>query len=101
MRFQLFLITAAALAKGQATTYDFGVDLHSFTRRQDNGNGHASPIVVTGVPIPANATTIPRRLEVREMRQDPYKWELFVLALSMFQSVSQDNPLSWYQIAGM
>ena len=34
------------------------------------------------------------------MRVDMYKWDLFILALSMFQSVSQDDPLSWYQIAG-
>lgn len=34
------------------------------------------------------------------MKADPYRWDLFILALSMFQYVSQDDPTSWYQIAG-
>lgn len=75
--------------------YDFGVDIERFVRRQDTG----ARIVVGRLPITSNST-IPRRLEIREMREDTYKWDLFMLALSMFQYVNQDDPLSWYQIAG-
>lgn len=75
--------------------YDFGVDVERFKRRQQGD----SRIVVGRLPVPSNST-IPQRMEIREMRVDMYKWDLFILALSMFQSVSQDDPLSWYQIAG-
>jgi tyrosinase len=76
--------------------YDFGTDIAKFTRRQSDG----SRIIVGRLPV-LNNSTIPRRLEIREMREDAYKWDLFILALSMFQYVNQDDPLSWYQIAGM
>lgn len=85
----------AGLALAQQA-YDFGVDIKKLTRRQDD----SSRIVVGRLPVASNST-IPRRMEIREMREDTYKWDLFVLALSMFQYVSQDDPLSWYQIAGM
>lgn len=75
--------------------YDFGVDLVSLTRRQDPN----APIVVSRLPLAANGS-IPLRLEIRELQADKYKWDLYVLALSMFQSVSQDDPLSYYQVAG-
>jgi tyrosinase len=75
--------------------YDFGIDVEKFTRRQNDG----SRIVVGRLPFASN-NTIPRRMEIREMREDTYKWDLFMLALSMFQYVNQDDPLSWYQIAG-
>jgi tyrosinase len=75
--------------------YDFGVDLVSLTRRQDPN----APIVVSRLPPTANGS-IPLRLEIRDLQADRYKWDLYVLALSMFQSVSQDDPLSYYQIAG-
>lgn len=75
--------------------YDFDVDLVSLTRRQDPN----APIVVARLPLAANGS-IPLRLEIRDLQADKYKWDLYVLALSMFQSVSQDDPLSYYQIAG-
>lgn len=75
--------------------YDFGVDLVSLTRRQDPN----APIVIGRLPLAANGS-IPLRLEIRDVQADKYKWDLYVLALSMFQSVSQDDPLSYYQIAG-
>ncbi|KAK4061552.1 uncharacterized protein Triagg1_10261 [Trichoderma aggressivum f. europaeum] len=79
-----------------AQDYDFGVDVVSLTRRQDPN----APIVVSRLPLASNGST-PLRLEVRDMKADKRKWDLFILALSMFQSVSQSDPLSYYQVAGI
>lgn len=75
--------------------YDFGIDLISLTRRQDP----SAPIVVGRLPLAANGS-MPLRLEIRDVQADKYKWDLYVLALSMLQTVSQDDPLSYYQVAG-
>ncbi|PHH86072.1 hypothetical protein CDD83_10786 [Cordyceps sp. RAO-2017] len=95
--------TAAALvlqlccvALVRALGYDFGLDVSLLTRRQDA----ATPIVVGKLPLAADGS-IPRRLEIRQMRADQYKWDLFILGLSMFMNADQQDPLSWYQIAGI
>ena len=77
-----------------ATNYNFGPDVAALTRRQEGER-----IIVGRLPYAANGS-VPHRLEIRQMRNDPYKWNLFILALSMFQSVEQSDPLSWYQVAG-
>ncbi|KAG6040304.1 hypothetical protein E4U41_000949 [Claviceps citrina] len=77
-------------------SYDFGVDVRRLTRRDDS----SEPIVVGRLPTPPNGT-LPLRMEVRAMRDSSYKWDLFILAMSMFQFASQDDALSWYQIAGI
>ncbi|KAK7217434.1 hypothetical protein V2G26_005437 [Clonostachys chloroleuca] len=86
------LLLVSVLALGRP--YDFGVDVESLTRRQEER------ILVGRLPVASNGS-VPHRLEIRQMRADPYKWDLFILALSMFQSVSQSDPLSWYQVAGI
>lgn len=78
-----------------ARDYDFGVDVISLTRRQDPN----APIVVGRLPSASNGST-PLRLEIRNVKADKYRWDLYILALSMFQAVSQDDPLSYYQVAG-
>jgi tyrosinase len=97
MRFLFFFTWAlnSIISLVSAQDYDFGVDLVSLTRRQDPN----APIVVSRLPLAANGS-IPLRLEIRDVKADKYKWDLYVLALSMFQSVSQDDPLSYYQVAG-
>lgn len=92
--FVLFQCTCTALA-ALGSGYDFGIDVSRWSRRRDA----ASPIVVGKLPLALNGS-IPRRLEVRQLKADPYKWDLFILALSMLQNADQDDPLSWYQIAG-
>ncbi|KAK1238801.1 hypothetical protein MKX07_004377 [Trichoderma sp. CBMAI-0711] len=77
-----------------AQDYDFGVDVISLTRRRDTN----APIVVGRLPSASNGST-PLRLEIRDVKADKYRWDLYILALSMFQSVSQDDPLSYYQVA--
>jgi tyrosinase len=79
-----------------AQSYNYGgVDIDSLTRRQDPD----APIVVKALPQTRNGTT-PLRLEIRQMKADRYKWDLFILSMSMFQDVSQEDPASWYKIAG-
>ncbi|KAF4946620.1 hypothetical protein FSARC_14156 [Fusarium sarcochroum] len=87
----LLLVVLAA-----AQSYNYDVDIDSLTRRQDSN----SRIVVKPLPRTRNGT-IPLRPEIREMKADRYKWDLFILSMSMFQDVSQDDPASWYQVAGI
>ncbi|KAF4979880.1 hypothetical protein FZEAL_3991 [Fusarium zealandicum] len=95
MRIAILLVGLQAILVG-AQAYNYGVGIGTLTRRQDSG----SRIVVKPLPLLRNGT-IPLRPEIREMKADQYKWDLFILSLSMFQSVSQDDPTSWYQIAGI
>ncbi|KAL7934581.1 hypothetical protein V8C35DRAFT_326972 [Trichoderma chlorosporum] len=92
----LFWVLNAVISLVSAQDYDFGVDVVSLTRRQDLN----APIVVSRLPLASNGS-IPLRPEIRDLKTDKYKWDLFILALSMFQSVSQDDPLSYYQVAGI
>lgn len=78
-----------------AQPYNYGADIQSLTRRQDTSDR----VVIKPLPIIRNGT-MPLRYEIREMKADRYKWDLFILALSMLQYTSQDDPRSWYQIAG-
>lgn len=94
MRLEL-LVLGVLLGLVLAIDYNFGVDMVTLTRRQEGER-----IIVGRLPYAANGS-VPHRLEIRQMRDDPYKWDLFILALSMFQSVRQSDPLSWYQVAGM
>ncbi|WAO92752.1 Tyrosinase [Fusarium falciforme] len=79
-----------------AQPYNYGADIQSLTRRQDTSDR----VVIKPLPIIRNGT-MPLRYEIREMKADRYKWDLFILALSMLQYTSQDDPRSWYQIAGI
>ncbi|KAF4464633.1 tyrosinase precursor [Fusarium albosuccineum] len=79
-----------------AQEYDYGVDVVRMARRADLD----SPVVVKQLPVSRNGT-VPLRPEIREMKADPYRWDLYILALSMLQHASQDDPTSWYQIAGI
>src|ERR1700712_964875 len=84
----------APIANAQQA-YNYGVNIEALTRRQDG----ASRVLVGRLPLRANGS-VPVRPEIRQMMANPYKWDLFVLALSMFQYVSQNDSLSWYQVAG-
>ncbi|RBR04496.1 uncharacterized protein FIESC28_11548 [Fusarium coffeatum] len=78
-----------------AQSYSYGVDIDTLTRRQDNGR-----IVIKPLPQTRNGT-VPLRPEIREMQADKYKWDLYILSMSMLMDVNQDDPASWYQIAGI
>jgi tyrosinase len=83
------------LVTAQAYDYGVDVDIQDLTRRSNQ----ELPIVVEQLPSNQDGS-VPVRLEIRDLRKDPYKWDLYILAMNMFQHVSQDNPTSWYQIAG-
>jgi tyrosinase len=85
----------ASLVAAQAYDYGVDVDIQNLIRRSNEDE----PIVVGQLPLRDDGS-VPVRLEIRDLRKNRYKWDLYILALNMFQHVSQDNPTSWYQIAG-
>jgi tyrosinase len=95
MRRLLLLAAAAITSTICAQSYDYGIDVETIVRRQDP----STRILVGRLPLAPNGST-PLRPELRDMRKDPYAWNLYILAQSMLQYVGQDHPLSWYQIAG-
>lgn len=69
-------------------------DLSALLRRQD---GIFSILGIAGLGV----SSIQPRLEVRDLeRNHPDQWNVFLLGLQRFQSVSQDDKLSYFQIAG-
>ncbi|OAA58708.1 tyrosinase precursor [Cordyceps fumosorosea ARSEF 2679] len=90
------LLALAGVVASTARSYDYGIDIDQLIRRQDP----AAKIIVGKLPLASNGST-PIRPEIRDMRKNGYMWDLYILALSMFQSVGQDQSLSWYQIAGI
>jgi len=40
------------------------------------------------------------RLEIRQLASDPVMWNLYLLAIIQYQSIDQEQELSYYQIAG-
>lgn len=57
---------------------------------------------ITGISAGVNTSTgeRPFRHDINELYISGPPWDLFVLALSEFQQVNQDDPLSYYQVAG-
>lgn len=54
------------------------------------------------IPITGAQTgRLVNRPECRELEADPDRFNIFLLGLSRMQTQSQDNPLSYYQIAGI
>ncbi|KXH25142.1 hypothetical protein CSIM01_11403 [Colletotrichum simmondsii] len=89
----VFLATAAA-AIPSPPAYDYGFEAATVVKRQTQ-----DPIIVT--KLPSINGTIPNRPDIRELKENPFKWNLFLLASSMFQFTNQSEQLSWYQIAGI
>ena len=48
-----------------------------------------------------NGTGLVPRLEIRQLQQNTIQWNLYLLALSQFQSMNQSTTSSYYQIAGI
>jgi hypothetical protein len=94
------LLTALLLLSGTGFVnarvyrpYDFGVDCHTVDKRQ------SSQVIRIGRI--GNDGDAPRiRQELRELKSDFYKWNLYLLALNILQTTETDRPDSWYQIAG-
>ena len=75
--------------------YEYGVDRHSFIKRQ------ANYFATTGVHVGSGpGGSAPQRLEVRELEKDTTLWTLYLLGLDMLQWTPQEDLQSWYQIMG-
>jgi tyrosinase len=63
---------------------------------------HAIAVAVTGISAGVNAATgeRPIRHDINELYMSGTTWDLFILALREFQRTDQDDPLSYYQVAG-
>lgn len=93
----LMLYSALSLASSeQFLPYDYGFDHGKVLRRQPEPS--STPITV-GRLSSINGS-VPIRPEIRQLRRDPLKWNLFLLALSMMQYMDQAEELSWYQLTG-
>lgn len=51
--------------------------------------------------VGARTGAIQPRLEVRQLERNADQWNIYLLGLQRMQAKSQDDPLSWYQIAGI
>lgn len=79
-----------------ATSYNYGFDVTKAMKAKRQSGG----IVVTkGMPINRDGT-IPVRVEIRDLQQDPDKWALYILAMDMMQFTDQSDETSWYGILG-
>lgn len=84
---------AVPASKGILGPYGYGFDIGPLVKRQNE-----QPIVVSS--LPAVNSSMPIRPEIRELKRNSRKWNLYILALSMMQHTDQDEELSWYQITG-
>ncbi|KAK1465698.1 hypothetical protein CMEL01_11690 [Colletotrichum melonis] len=66
-----------------------------------SSDGTQGPVIIEGIKAPYEGNEPPMRLELRDMIKDyPDQWNLYLLALERFQAVPEDQPLSYFQIAG-
>lgn len=69
-------------------------DTSSLVKRQD---GIFSVLGIAGL----GDSTVHPRLEIRDLEKNyPDQWNVYLLGLQRFQSISQDDKLSYFQIAG-
>jgi tyrosinase len=63
---------------------------------------HTESFAINGISAGVNSITgeRPARYDIKEFYMSGPAWDLFVLALREFQQVNQDDPLSYYQVAG-
>ena len=96
--FYLCLCSLASFAEGWRThgiRYD---NLHHLYRGRSFSR--SSFLAITGTQ--SNGTgSVPQRLEIRRLQQDPYQWNLYLLGLNRFQNMNQSMQTSYYQIAGI
>ncbi|KAK6610608.1 hypothetical protein H4I96_02206 [Botrytis cinerea] len=75
--------------------YDYGVDIGAILKRD------VTPIPTTGVSFNSSNSSIPVRQEIRDLQKNADLWELYILGVSMMQTINQSDIRSWYQIAGI
>ncbi|KAF5875638.1 putative tyrosinase protein [Botrytis fragariae] len=75
--------------------YDYGVDIGALLKRD------VAPMPTTGVSFNSSNSSIPVRQEIRDLQKNADLWELYILGVSMMQTINQSDIRSWYQIAGI
>ncbi|KAF7957392.1 hypothetical protein EAE96_002977 [Botrytis aclada] len=75
--------------------YDYGVDIGALLKRD------VTPMSTTGVSFNSSNSSIPVRQEIRDLQKNADLWELYILGVSMMQTINQSDIRSWYQIAGI
>ncbi len=63
---------------------------------------HAQAFAVTGIAAEVHNITgeRPFRHDINQFYMSGPSWDLFILALREFQQMNQDDPFSYYQVAG-
>lgn len=74
--------------------YDYGVDIGALLKRD------VPHMPTTGVSYTGSNSSIPVRQEIRDLQNNADLWELYILGLSMMQTINQSDIRSWYQISG-
>ena len=100
-RLLALLLLFSFLTGSSATFYHRRVHartrVKTLPRRQDTTE---SIVPVLGLPG-LGVTTVHPRLEIRELQRRPDQFNVYLLGLRRFQNTSQDDKLSYFQIAGV
>lgn len=96
--FYLCLFLLASCAEESRTHGIRYAKLHH--RYQGRSSSKSSFLAITGTQ-PNGTGSVPQRLEIRRLQQDPYQWNLYLLGLNRFQNMNQSTQSSYYQIAGI
>ncbi|KHN95235.1 tyrosinase precursor [Metarhizium album ARSEF 1941] len=84
-----------------AQSYDFGFDIQALMANGTLAKRQGGGIIPVGQLPRRGDGSLPTRQELRQLQSNGYMWDLFILALSAMQAVDQNDPLSWYQVAGI
>jgi tyrosinase len=93
----LCLFPADSTAIGYHGKVHARTPMKTLSRRQ---NTTEDIVPVLGLPGLGVTTTYPR-LEIRELQRRPDEFNVYLLGLRRFHNTSQDDKMSYFQIAGM
>ena len=68
--------------------------------KQQRDFNATSFFAITGISVD-ETWPVPQRLEIRQLQQNTYQWNLYLLAMNEFQSMDQSEISSYYQISGI
>ncbi|KAF2195260.1 hypothetical protein K469DRAFT_757440 [Zopfia rhizophila CBS 207.26] len=92
----LFLLVDGIPASSNQQRCHILEEIQTIKARQD-GRPAFSVLDVDGL----GGTTVHQRLEIRQLEQNPDHWNVYLLRLLRFQSMSQADKLLYYQTAGI
>lgn len=94
--FSLSILCCCVSTLVAATSYNYGFDVTTALKAKRQSGGI---IVTQGMPLNRDGS-VPLRVEIRDLQQNPDKWALYILALDMMQFTVQSDETSWYSILG-